>query len=76
MTINYQFSDVDAHGATIRAQAAALEASIKPSFAACWQPVTSEAAASWVATSRRYLRTDKSENSQEQHGQNRQRRRP
>ncbi len=26
MTINYQFSDVDAHGATIRAQAASLEA--------------------------------------------------
>ncbi|EUA29890.1 putative ESAT-6-like protein 6 [Mycobacterium xenopi 4042] len=26
MTINYQFGDVDAHGATIRAQAAALEA--------------------------------------------------
>ena len=26
MTINYQFVDVDAHGATIRAQAAALEA--------------------------------------------------
>ncbi|OOK80645.1 putative ESAT-6-like 6 domain protein [Mycobacterium kansasii] len=27
MTINYQFGDVDAHGATIRAQAASLEAS-------------------------------------------------
>lgn len=26
MTINYQFGDVDAHGAMIRAQAAALEA--------------------------------------------------
>jgi uncharacterized protein YukE len=26
MTINYQFGDVDAHGATIRAQAMALEA--------------------------------------------------
>ncbi|MCV7442818.1 WXG100 family type VII secretion target [Mycobacterium paraense] len=26
MTINYQFGDVDAHGATIRAQAASLEA--------------------------------------------------
>ncbi|MBS9535425.1 WXG100 family type VII secretion target [Mycobacterium sp. M1] len=26
MTINYLFGDVDAHGATIRAQAAALEA--------------------------------------------------
>ncbi len=26
MTINYQFGDVDAHGATIRAQAVALEA--------------------------------------------------
>ncbi len=26
MTINYQFGDVDAHGATIRARAAALEA--------------------------------------------------
>ena len=26
MSINYQFGDVDAHGATIRAQAAALEA--------------------------------------------------
>ena len=26
MTINYQFGDVDAHGATIRAQSAALEA--------------------------------------------------
>jgi uncharacterized protein YukE len=25
MTINYQFGDVDTHGATIRAQAAALE---------------------------------------------------
>ena len=25
MSINYQFGDVDAHGATIRAQAAALE---------------------------------------------------
>jgi Proteins of 100 residues with WXG len=25
MTINYQFGDVDAHGATIRAQAASLE---------------------------------------------------
>ena len=26
MSINYQFGDVDAHGATIRAQAASLEA--------------------------------------------------
>ncbi|ETZ38057.1 MULTISPECIES: WXG100 family type VII secretion target [Mycobacterium] len=26
MSINYQFGDVDAHGATVRAQAAALEA--------------------------------------------------
>jgi hypothetical protein len=26
MTINYQFADVDAHGALIRAQAASLEA--------------------------------------------------
>ncbi|RHW94573.1 type VII secretion protein EsxI, partial [Mycobacterium tuberculosis] len=26
MTINYQFGDVDAHGAMIRAQAASLEA--------------------------------------------------
>ncbi|RFZ16676.1 ESAT-6-like protein EsxI [Mycobacterium marinum] len=26
MTINYQFGDVDAHGALIRAQAASLEA--------------------------------------------------
>jgi uncharacterized protein YukE len=26
MTINYQFADVDAHGALIRAQAAAMEA--------------------------------------------------
>ncbi len=26
MTINYQFSDVDAHGAVIRAQAGLLEA--------------------------------------------------
>ncbi|MDT5351654.1 MAG: hypothetical protein QOJ56_186, partial [Mycobacterium sp.] len=25
MSINYQFGDVDAHGATIRAQAASLE---------------------------------------------------
>jgi hypothetical protein len=75
MTINHQFSDVDARGATSRAQAAALEASIKPSFATRWPPVTSEAAASRGATSRRYMRTDKSANSQEQHGQNRQRRR-
>lgn len=30
MTINYQFGDVDAHGAMIRAQAAALEAEHEP----------------------------------------------
>jgi hypothetical protein len=51
MTINHQCSDVDARSATIRAQAAALEASIKPSFATRWPPVTSEAAASCGATS-------------------------
>ncbi len=32
MTINYQLGDVDAHGAMIRAQAASLEQSIRPSF--------------------------------------------
>lgn len=40
MTINYQFGDVDAHGATIRAQAASLEASTRPSSAMCWPPGT------------------------------------
>ncbi|OOK63919.1 putative ESAT-6-like protein 6 [Mycobacterium kansasii] len=43
MTINYQFGDVDAHGATIRAQAVA-RGQHQPSFAMCWLPATSGAA--------------------------------
>ncbi len=35
MTINYQFGDVDDHGAMIRAQAGLLEAEHQPSFVMC-----------------------------------------
>ena len=62
MSINYQFGDVDAHGALIRAQAASLEAEHQSSFAMCLLPVTSGVAPvrwparssspSWVVTSR------------------------
>lgn len=62
MTINYQFGDVDAHGALIRGQAATLQASIRPSFAMCLPPETSGAGRArrpakssshnWAATSR------------------------
>ena len=62
MTINYQFGDVDAHGATIRAQAASLEAEhqaiVRDVLAAgdFWGgagslPVRSSSS-SWAATSR------------------------
>jgi hypothetical protein len=51
MTINLQLGDVDARGATIPAQAATPEASIKPSFATRWPQVTSGAGGSGVATS-------------------------
>jgi hypothetical protein len=51
MTINLQLGDVDARGATIPAQAATPEASIKPSFATHWPQVTSGAGGSGVATS-------------------------
>jgi hypothetical protein len=37
MTINYQFGDVDAHGAIIRAQAAALEAEYRGAGSAAAQ---------------------------------------
>jgi hypothetical protein len=62
MTINYQFGDVDAHGALIRAQAASLEAEhqaiVRDVLAAgdYWgAPVRWRARSSspsWVATSR------------------------
>ena len=62
MTINYQFGDVDAHGALIRAQAASLEAEhesiVRDVLAAATfgavpgRRRASSSSPSWVVTSR------------------------
>jgi hypothetical protein len=75
MTINHQFSDVDVRGALIRAQAAALDAEHQASVGDVLATGDFRGGQRWAATSSRYMRTDKSANSQEQHGQNRRRRR-
>lgn len=88
MSINYQFGDVDAHGALIRAQAASLEAEhqaiIRDVLAAGdfgavrvrWPAKSSSP--SWAATSRsstsRPTPMGKSPNRRGQHGLHRQRR--
>jgi hypothetical protein len=64
MTTNHQLSDVDGPGATIRAPAAAREASIKPSSGMAL------AAASGSYMNER-MRSGASANSRERHGQHR-----
>jgi hypothetical protein len=49
MTINYQFGDVDAHGATIRARLQHWKPSIKPAFVMCSPRVISGAGTSSAA---------------------------